>query len=120
MPRPDRLEDAPVAHGALLGSAADGASQLPLRLSERAPPRSPLAHGGAARAPRRPDDGEAAGQADLPGPHFLAPRLYHRRRAKGVLGSRRKPRRAICPRRLTERDRESTRLNSSHVEISYA
>ena len=37
MPRRDRLAAAAQPHGALLGSAADRAAQLPLRLSERAP-----------------------------------------------------------------------------------
>ena len=54
MPRPDRLAAAAQPHGALLGSAADGAAQLPLRLSERAPPGPALADGRAARAAARP------------------------------------------------------------------
>ena len=54
VPRRDRLEAAAQPHGALLGSAADGAAQLPLRLSERAPRRPALADGRAARAAARP------------------------------------------------------------------
>src|SRR5215213_8786553 len=49
--RPDRLEAAAEPHGALLGSAADGAAQLPVRLSERAPRGAAVDYGRVARAP---------------------------------------------------------------------
>src|SRR5690606_41509451 len=46
--------------------------------------------------------------------------LIGRRRARGSIGARRRLRQFRQSRQLRDEDRKSTRLNSSHVKISYA
>src|SRR3712207_8428696 len=63
--------------------------------------------------PRRPPGGRVAAAEELHGDGGVRGRRGHRRRV-------RRPARAGLPDAAPARDRKSTRLNSSHANISYA